>query len=295
MDNHIGFIEKIVDRLDQRKRLLATITSLGGVPRSVVSECQEGCLCWNAPVPANVRFECDNSFTCNGEFDCTTTRAVTSYSQCGGSKDSYECNNGSGFSCSLGASDADYFSCSAFECAGTAQDANYTCSNIDFLCGGPDYSCAVNFQCTAGHLFSCSQEHSCQDNFQCSAGTQCGQPGAATNSCTPGGPVMDYNMKGGGTAPGDFLCSGWEPDGSETFNCDLKFLCNASSDFACASGGDTFTCTGSSSDFGSFECDKTFECYSTFSCQMVVTCGNTSATKEYKCPSGVNYNRQPHE
>ena len=294
MDNHIGFIEKVVDRLDQRKRVLVAIPSLEAlVQGGLVESRSEEWLCWNAPVPANVRFECNSSFTCNGMFDCSTTRAVTSYSQCGGSKDSYECNS-NGFSCSLGGSDADYFSCSAFECAGAAPDTSYTCSNIDFVCGGPDYDCVVNFQCTAGHLFSCTQEHTCQDNFQCSAGTECGQPGASTNSCTPGGPVMGYNMPGGGTTPGDFLCNGWHPDGSETFDCSVGFVCNATSDFACASDGDSFTCNGSVSDFGSFSCETDFECYVSFTCEMSVSCGNTPATEAYQCQGAVVYN-SPYE
>ena len=303
MKNYMNTIAKVVERIGERKRLLLTfVQEHEGLEKIGEGSTTLGYeLCLNEPSsPDKALFVCDSTFTCpDNQFNCTSTRSVISYSDCSGSNNSHECNNESGFSCSLGGADADYFSCDTFEC-GSASGArrssatsSYTCPNIDFLCGGPEYDCQTNFQCTAGHVFACTQTNNCQADFDCSAGTECGQPGASTHSCTLGGAVAGYDAgTAGGTGPGDFLCGGLFPDGSETFNCDLEFTCNATSDFACVSGGDNFTCTGSSSDFGSFECDSTFACYVAFSCQMVVTCGSTPATSTYQCPPGVNYNRQ---
>jgi hypothetical protein len=295
MKNYIDLIAKAIERISERKHLLTAVSSLESDGLEVVREGSLEHLCENVPsLPDQTRFVCDSTFTCPNNFRCAITRSVIAYSNCGGGNDSYECHDNDGFSCSSGGvNNADYFSCSAFDCGISGGTTSYTCSNIDFLCGGSDYNCVKDFKCTAGHVFFCSQADNCQDDFQCSAGTQCGQQGAATNSCVAGGPIVGYNNPSGGTMPGDFLCGAAIPDGSETFNCDINFECNALSDFSCAFGGNEFDCTGSSSDFGSFDCSSTFACSSNFSCLMVVSCGNTPTSENYVCPIVASYNRQP--
>lgn len=179
-----------------------------------------------------------------------------------------------------------------FDCGG--DKTKYSCkTDVDFNCTGIEYNCTGEFECNSGHLYSCLQGDNCSGDFTCSSGTNC--KGTVINSCTPSSQVQVYNISGGGTTPGDFLCGGWSPNGTESFDCNDSFKCQSKSDFACVPSAN-FDCgqTGGSS---SFVCQpqgtsstEGFVCHSTFNCPSSVDCSSAAGAQTYACAKGATYN-----
>jgi len=174
---------------------------------------------------------------------------------------------------------------------------------VDFVCGGKEYVCVDDFDCTAGHAFLCTNDHACEVQFTCAGGTVKGCPPNDPKEavcCTPGHNVGDkgYNQHSVGDSnnnPGDFLCAhppgANTTDGIDSFNCHSNFDCKAISDFSCHKSGE-FACAQQGGGDNNFQCQgpdtvSPFACFSTFYCTSsdLFECGKDGAT--YNCASSV--------
>jgi len=277
-----GFIEKIITRMQYRQNLLPCAKSLLSASSAdgtgYMVENEQTYICQpNIPVT----FVCSSGYAPENHdcikqqvvttFNCNTTPQM--YQGCGTSA-TYACNANSNPSFSCTARDA--FDCHTYNCAGNANNQAHICdSKFDFVCGGENFSCKVDFKCQAAHVFGCDNNASCDVKFTCAGGTNCTSPGSGNNSCTP--PMPPYGAKQcapltaysqeGNFDPGDFMCAfpGALPD---AFDCSKKFDCISVSEFSCRRSGD-FRCSEQGGANDGFECSgKTFACLegSQFSC-----------------------------
>jgi hypothetical protein len=122
---------------------------------------------------------------------------------------------------------------------------------VDFVCGGPDYDCFDDFDCSAGHIFFCTDDHECKDDFGCSA--------TGNTKCDATFPYSRPDDGGTDTTPGDFVC-GLGGGDSDNYDCSNKFTCTAKDEFDCTSKTDFDCGTGDAGD--KFECGSStrFEC-----------------------------------
>ncbi len=232
----------------------------------VESEIKTACL---GPQPAPTHFECSSAFNNikPPDFKCDTN--VTYGSECK-TEGEFECHND--YDCPEGTG---VFDCADFTCGNKSGGAgSFDCSTDgDFLCGGYDYECFDDFDCSADHAFACWDDHECNDDFTCSSP---GDPGCSGNYNRP------PNQGGPDTTAGDFLC-GSHGGNSDEFDCNDDFDCSAGDQFECQESTNFDCGTGQSSD--SFACDPAkFECDTDFDCRPV---GNFScpATTSYTAPS----------
>lgn len=198
-----------------------------------------------------VKFDCEKeAFDCTNEFDCDSAAGIKAY----------DCHD---FNCGDPGGGNGSFDCNA---------------TIDFLCAGPDFDCSDTFECSAGHLFLCSDDHDCTDVFTCKAtgndpdeGTKCPE---------------NYSIPGGDGSPGDFLCgSGWEK-GDDSFDCLKEFTCDAKSDFNCLATT-SFKCGDESGDKFSCSADERFDCVGAFECfRYGGEYGCAAGTGGYSSPPG---------
>jgi hypothetical protein len=314
--------EQILDRLSRRESLAEVARVVAGFGNTEAShylqEKEPVGVCFGdadkqPPINTNLfvcaAYSCpavpNPLHACPGDFECNTPRRTYN---CGNNPDSFQCEaesfqcnqsqTTSPFSCKQGESGntADYFDCRTFDCGQVNGTESFDCnSNVDFTCGDTEfYSCRNNFNCTAGHVFDCTNLHSCDVKFTCSGGTVkgCTENGTVQAvSCNPGDKVNNYasclpNNEYGNNDPGDFLCAVSLPD-PDVFDCHKNFDCKAKSDFSCMNTG-VFTCAQQGGGENDFDCHskQPFECYSWFTCASasLFDCSDKENT-EYECKS----------
>ena len=251
-------LQRSLSRLQQRSMLYALAQEmLVGVHKSedvypaYVGELDPLNICHDP----RVKYDCHSgkAFDCKDKFDCDSTAKIKAY----------DCDD---FNCGDPGSGTGSFNCDAA---------------IDFLCGGPDYDCIDSFECSAGHVFLCSEDHDCEDTFACKT----------TGKNSPEDPDVDcpehYTVPGGGGTAGDFLCGivAQSPTTDDSFDCLKDFTCGAKDDFVCQNST-SFQCGDGEKDKFTCAAEDRFDCIDEFECYRY--------GGEYECADGTaGYNPPP--
>jgi hypothetical protein len=260
---HARLVDAVLSRYQARRGLrsmaneiysgLASASS-SSVTADYVGETEKGTICGKGANGLPVLFQCSK----NGadKFNCTAPGGFTcgaTYSDCDKAAGStFECKKD--FDCKN-----DFFDCSVFSCGDpTGAAGSYNCDEKkDFVCGGADFDCHDDFDCTAGHVFFCADNHECKDNFECKA---------TGNPECDGTPGNKYGVPENDGNAGDFICGHPGPDGDQ-FDCTATFDCNSKDDFDCIKST-TFNC-GDGNGTDQFNCakDTHFQCDTKFDCK----------------------------
>ena len=279
-------IQRVVERISARQQLLDVAREIFAGFRSArkfgsaeyLGEKEVFSSC-NDPADPNttIQFNCSAGFDCTKEFG--TFNCEDTYARCGASTSDYNCK--ADFGCK-----DQVFDCWDFVCGDDgAGKGSFNCkTTFDFMCNGPAFQCHDDFDCTSGHIFSCSNQHECNDTFECFS--------AGNPACDK---INQYDRDGDGKGDtaGDFACGYVNSKYQNVFGCNFEFVCNSIDEFDCAGSKNNFDCTGTfqcgassfflCTNFAEFDCEGTFNCKDQdgFGC---LTSGG------YNCMTGTTFN-----